>query len=142
MLWEIIKWEELLTEELKYRQDTLARCCKNTSLYTKEPVNSMLAEIWEVCEEKINANFNEVFKTAVKKHLKGSGLKMKEIDIIANLFSDTNFYDKEMQINSIRYNTMLLKNVCAEIQKHVNEKARLALYLGVMSGIVTIILLI
>jgi len=132
----------MLQSEIRYGKATLPECCRHISEHMKEPYKSSFMEVFrrmkENTGEKFEAVFGEIFRQCFSK------LPITEADKAQFLqfVSANSFAEEKMQLLAIEQSEEHLRHRAAELERENAEKCRMAVGLGVMSGLLLVIVLL
>ncbi len=122
----------------------MPECCSHIATHLAEPYKSCFLHIYERMREKSGMVFGQVFQEELSACLKEVPLTEGDKKIFFTLFSDSEngYGDKSMQIRAIEQNKELLQHVISRLEQENTEKCRMAVGLGVMSGLLLLVILI
>ncbi|MBR1771527.1 MAG: stage III sporulation protein AB [Lachnospiraceae bacterium] len=133
---------ELLLGEIRYGRSTLPECCGNVAAHMEEPYRSSLRAVCIDYGTGAAQTFAQIFGERMRTCLDQVPLQAAEKAIFFELFTEQGFQDSDMQIKSLeRGMTQLALCIRAE-EGELREKCRMAVGLGMMSGLLVVILLI
>lgn len=133
---------ELLMSEIRYGKATLPECCKELSMRVEEPFKDALEQIYHICQKEVRLSFQEVFSGEMKGVLERLPVKREDRELFLMPFCGQGFTDGQMQLRSIEQSLERLQD-CIRIQsEEQREKCRMAVGLGVMSGLLLIIIMV
>ena len=93
-------------------------------------------------QENTGVIFGEVFSEDMGACLQELPLTQEDKNNFLNIFSDKGFRDEGMQIRNIEQSKELMEHTIARLEKENNEKCRMAVGLGAMSGLLILIVLL
>ncbi len=132
---------ELLTGEIRYGCSTLPECCRHIAVRLQAPFDRAFAEIDARMQENTGVSFAEIFGECMEEPLKALPLKEEEREIFLRFVPKSGFPDGQMQLRAIEQSRKQLENTIEELEKENVEKCRMAVGLGVMSGLLIILVL-
>lgn len=134
--------QEMLISEIRYGRATLPECCNEIAGRVTEPYRGCFRVIYERMRENTGVVFGQVFREEMKPCLDKLPLAEADKSRFLSLFADCGFEDEKMQIRTIEQNKELLQHTITELERENKEKCRMAVGLGVMSGLLLVIILI
>lgn len=133
---------EMMISEIKYGKSTLPDCCRKLTGKTKEPFKSTFSQIHQSVKENSGEKFSEIYGEHMKKCVEKLSLKKVDQEIIVHLAEKGSFEDGEMQIRSIEQALDIIKSTVKQLEAEINEKSRMAVGLGAMSGLLLMLILL
>lgn len=133
---------ELIKSEISYSKATLPEACKNVGKKVHEPYQSSLTTVCEVMKKNKGLTFDVVWKQEMGKCLKKLPLKKKEIDIFLDFSTCSGFPDNKMQVKALEQYYHLLGQSVKTMEESIENKSKVVMSMGLISGIfLTIVLL-
>jgi len=133
---------EMLISEIRYGKATLPECCRQIAGRLPQPYNSCLEHIYKRMSENTGIMFAQVFREEMERCMKELPLVQADKKCFLDLFGENGFEDERMQIRSIEQCKELLESVSQRLERENAEKCRMAVGLGVMSGLLLVIILV
>lgn len=131
---------EMLMSEISYHKSTLPEACLRTALHMEEPYREKLIKLHELSNACGEVDFAAAWKQEMGECVAPLPLSAKEKELVLGFVSTEGLSDYHMQIRMIeQYRDMLEDNIKrreAEIQK----QGRMAMGLGVMSGLLLVVI--
>lgn len=134
--------QEMMISGIRYGRATLPECCNGIAECVGEPYSSCFGVIYERMRENTGEVFGQVFREEMKPCLDKLPLAEEDKNRFLAMFADQGFVDENMQIREIEQNKELLQQKTAELERENREKCRMAVGLGMMSGLLLVIVLI
>ncbi|MDE7354887.1 MAG: stage III sporulation protein AB [Acetatifactor sp.] len=132
---------ELLAGEIRYGCSTLPECCRRIAARLQTPFDSAFFKIDARMQENTGVSFAEVFRECMAEPLKALPLKEDDREIFLRFVPKNGFPDGQMQLRAIEQSRKQLENTIEELESENVEKCRMAVGLGVMSGLLIILVL-
>ncbi|MCM1045787.1 MAG: stage III sporulation protein AB [Candidatus Gastranaerophilales bacterium] len=133
---------DLLMSEVRYSRSTLPECCRHVAERTGEPFQSCLGEIYEEMRCNSGICFGEVFAEKMGRCLEGVPLTSQDRDIFLRFAAQSGFAEGDMQIQWMALSREQLARRVELLESELAGRSRIALSLGVMSGLLLVILLL
>lgn len=133
---------EMLMSEIRYGKSTLPECCRELSARVDEPFKGALGQIFQVCHKEAGVAFQEIFQEQMMWALEKMPLKREDREIFLAPFCGQGFLDGQMQLRSIEQSLVQIKDTIRIQSEEQREKCRMAVGLGVMSGLLLIIIMV
>lgn len=132
----------MLISEVRYGKTALPECCRNVGMQTKEPFKSAMLKVFEKMQENSGEGFQEVFCSHMERAMENTALEKEEKEEFLRFVKQGSFADGEMQIRGMEQSRDMLFALRERLEKLTEEKGRLAVGLGAMSGLLLIIVLL
>lgn len=132
----------MLISEIRYGKSTLPECCIHISRRLQEPYQSSFANIYNRMRENTGEDFSTIFMEEMKVCLGKLPVTGEERKIFLSLFSEEGFEENGMQIRTIEQSQELLRHIVERLEQENVEKCRMAVGLGIMSGMLLVIVLL
>lgn len=133
---------EVFISEIRYGRSALPECCKAVASKVEEPYRSGLLEVCEQFADNRENRFGEIFVYKMDKVLQLLPLKKSDKECFFSSFLAYGFWDGQMQIKNLEYSRGHLADVLQTQKQLQQEKSRLAVGLGVMSGLLLVIVMV
>lgn len=133
---------EMLMSEIRYGKATLPECCRELVSRVEEPFRGAFEQIYEETSKEERTSFQEVFGEQMQQAFEKLPLKKEDREVFLTPFCGQGFMDRQMQLQSIEQSLMQLKETIRIQSEEQREKCRLAVGLGVMSGLFLIIIMV
>ena len=134
--------QELLISEIRYGRATLPECCLQIAGRLPEPYRQYLIHIYDKMQENTGVIFGQVFSEYMGACLEELPVTGEDRKIFLTVFTEQGFQDEGMQIRSIEQSKELLEHTIEKLEAENNEKCRMAVGLGAMSGLLIVIVLL
>ena len=131
---------EQLKSQVRYGRSTLPECCFCLGERLEEPYRSAFLEIYEKTGENTGESFGEVSSEVLGRVLTAVILGKEEKDLFVSCFANPGFEDNEMQLRNVERIENELDRHLHVLMKESPSKCKLALCLGIMSGLLIVIL--
>ncbi len=132
---------ELLAGEVRYGRDTLPECCGHIARYLSPPYDGAFRKIGGRMEENTGFSFGEIFREELDSILKELPLKGVDRECFLDFTRQAGFADSQMQLRMIEQGVERLGAIECRLEKENGEKARMAVGLGAMGGLMLILIL-
>lgn len=132
---------ELLAGEVRYGRDTLPECCSHIARYLSPPYDDAFRKIGDRMTENTGISFGEVFREEMDGVLKELPLKDGDRECFLDFTRQAGFADSQMQLRAIEQGMERLDVTKERLEKENEEKARMAVGLGAMGGLLLILVL-
>ena len=133
---------EMLMSEIRYGKSTLPECCGEIATRVEEPFKDALWQIGRMCQKESGGVFQEVFRKRMTEAFEKTPLKQEDREIFLAPFCGQGFLDGQMQLKSIEQSLAQIKDTIRILSEEQREKCRMAVGLGVMSGLLLIIIMV
>lgn len=133
---------ELLMSEVRYSRSTLPECCRHVAERAGEPFGSCLREIYEEMRRNTGRGFGEVFEGEMRTCLAGLPLTSEDVEIFLRFAAQAGFAEGDMQIKWMEQSREQLAHTVETLESELAGRSRVALSIGVMSGLLLVILLL
>lgn len=142
MLRTMVAVLEMLMSEIRYGKSTLPECCREIATRVEEPFRGTLWQIGRDCQNESGVVFQEVFIKRMTETFEKTPLKREDRKIFLAPFYGQGFLDGQMQLRSIEQSLVQIKDTIRIQNEEQREKCRMAVGLGVMSGLLLIIIMV
>lgn len=138
----LVKLLEMFMSEISFGKATLAESCKAVARRMEEPYKGVLEQIyWEY-----SANQTDSFRVILVRYMSGLfdmlPLKEEEKECFYSAFGDQGFPDGQMQLKCMEQSRKRLEDMIALQSQELKEKSRMAMGLGVMSGLLLVVIML
>ena len=133
---------EILEGEVRYGRCVLAQCCFQVAKRVEEPFRQSFMQIYERMLQNRGESFEEICECGLKEGLKHVVAKTEDKEIFIQCFSKAGFQEDILQLRMIEQGKKQLADRLCAIEQAVAAKCKLAVGMGVMSGLLLIILLL
>lgn len=133
---------EMLMSEIRYGKATLPECCRELISRVEEPFQGAFGQIYEEACREERTSFQAIFEEKMQQALEGLPLKKEDREVFLAPFCGQGFMDGQMQLRSIEQSLVQLKDTIRIQSEDQREKCRMAVGLGVMSGLLLIIVMV
>lgn len=132
---------DLLASQVRYGRATLPECCQNVAAQLSPPFDNAFRTVAARMQENTGASFAQVFREHLVKRLEEMPLTPADREIFFQFISETGFSDGQMQLRVMEQSGEQLAGTAGRLEKESTEKCRMALGLGIMSGLLLILVL-
>lgn len=133
---------EMLEGEIRYGRYVLSECCLKLAERVGEPFKESFRQIYERMLQNTGESFGEICESCLPAKMKDVVAKPEDKEVFIQCFSRTGFQEDILQLRIIEQGKEQLTSRLREVEKESIPKCKLALGMGVMSGLLLIILLI
>lgn len=133
---------EILAGEIRYGRCVLAQCCLQVAKRTQEPFRQSFMQVYERMLQNGGESFEEICEGGLKEGLKDIAAKAEDKEIFIQCFSKAGFQEDILQLRMIEQGKRQLEDRLCVMEGEAASKYKLALGMGVMSGLLLIILLL
>lgn len=134
--------QELLISEIRYGRSTLPECCRQIAGRIPNPYKEYLIHVYNKMQENTGVIFGQVFNEYMESCLWELPITKEDRKNFLSVFAEQGFQDEGMQIRSIEQSKELLEHTIERLEAENNEKCRMAVGLGAMSGLLILIVLL
>ena len=142
VLREFCRILEILEGEIRYGRCMLAQCCLQVANRTKEPFRQSFLKVYESMLHNRGESFEEICEVCLKDGLKDIVANAEDKEIFIQCFTGASFQEDILQLRMIEQGKNRLADRLCEVEGEAATKYKLALGMGVMSGLLLIILLL
>lgn len=132
---------EVLMSEIRYGKSTLPECCRELAKRLEEPYKRMFQTVYQEYEAGEESSFQTLFCKTMEEGLSQVALKKEDRDTFLKPFREQGFQDGQMQLKSLEQGYGQIVDVIRQLEGENREKCRMAVGLGVMSGLLLMIIL-
>lgn len=133
---------EMFMSEIRYGKATLPECCRQVGTKVENPYKDALLTIQKEAEKRSGRSFYEIWMEVMESALKEVPVTKQEKSIFLEFCSCSNHTDNQMQIRALEQNRDMLNNYIECREDNLEKQGRLAMGLGVMSGLLISVILI
>lgn len=133
---------ELLMGEIRYSRSTLPECCRHVAERAGEPFGSCLKEIYDEMRQNTGRGFGEVFVEKMRVCLDKLPITPEDTELFLRFAAQSGFAEGDMQIKWMEQSRDQLAHTVETLEAELAGKSRVALSMGVMSGLLLVILLL
>ena len=133
---------EILEGEIRYGRCVLAQCCLQVAKRTREPFRQSFLQVYERMLQNSGESFEEICVNCLKDGLKDVEANAEDKEIFIQCFSKAGFQEDILQLRMIEQGKNRLAQRLCTVEGEAAAKYKLALGMGVMSGLLLIILLL
>lgn len=133
---------EMLKQEIAYSRIPFSEACNQIAKRVKEPYKEFLNSVYVRMLKHRGENIRTVWDESVQILLKNSYLPKNSIEYLKEVVDGLGFIDSEMQLQKITFQMEQIESEILRRKKHQENKSRVYLSIGIMSGILGIIIFI
>ncbi len=133
---------EMLKQEIAYSRIPFSEACNQIAKRVKEPYKEFLNSIHLRMISHKGENIRTVWNDGVQILQKNSYLPKNSAEYLAEVVDGLGFMDSEMQLQKITFQMEQIESEIRRRKKHQENKSRVYLSIGIMSGIMGIIIFI
>ncbi len=133
---------EIMMSEVRYSKATLPECCMKLSRRLEEPYKQALTKVFEEMGRNEGEGFGTIFQKHMKECLERLPLKAEEKNLFLQFAGGFGFEEARMQLSSMEQLKERLDALTKRLESEVAEKSRMAMGLGIMSGLLLVIILL
>lgn len=133
---------ELFEGEIRYGRSLLAECCYLLAGRMEQPYRNCFLQIYEKMQENEGESFRKICEGCLRSGLKEVEAKEEDKDLFIQCFSEAGFQEDVLQMRMIEQGKKRLSDRLCRVEGESVSKCKLALGMGVMSGLLLIILLL
>ncbi len=133
---------EYFEAEIRFGRAVLSECCLKLADRTQEPFRSSFYDIYDKFYENSGESFGDICRESLENGLKNLVVKKEDKEVFINCFSSGGYEENLLQIRLIEQAREELADRLALAEQENASKYKLALGMGVMSGLLLIILLV
>lgn len=132
---------DLFTSQVRYGRAMLPECCHNVAAQLEPPLDQVFQTVASRMQENTGASFARVFREQLTERLEEMPLTPDDREIFFQFISETGYLDGQMQLRVMEQSGEQLAGTAGRLEKESSEKCRMALGLGIMSGLLLILVL-
>ncbi len=133
---------EMLMSEVRYGSSTLPECCGQAGRQTGGELGEVLAEVADIMRANTGESFGVIFCGRMEEAMKRLPLKREDRERFLKFARTDSFAEGAMQLRWMEQSREQLMRTAEALEERTQEQSRLAVGLGVMSGLLLIIILI
>ncbi len=133
---------EMMMSQVRYHKATLPECCLLISPRMPSPYREALRSVYEEAADVDGGEFGPIFSEKMKECLERTPLGREEKELFLQFASCCGYQDAGMQLRSMEQYREQVDALAARLEGELRPKSRMAMGLGVMSGILLVILLL
>lgn len=144
-LWHLRSMQQILEmfmSEIRYGKATLPECCRQVGSRVENPYKDALLSIHREAEKQNGSSFYDIWRACMEETLKEAPVTKQEKEIFIEFCSCSNHTDNQMQIRTLEQYRDMLVNYIKCREDNLDKQGRLAMGLGVMSGLLIAVILI
>lgn len=132
---------DLLASQVRYGRATLPECCQNVAVQLEPHFDQAFRNVAARMQENTGVSFAQVFREQLTERLGEMPLTLDDREIFFQFVSETGYTDGQMQLRVMEQSGEQLADTAERLEKESAEKCRMALGLGIMSGLLLILVL-
>lgn len=133
---------EMLRGEICFSKAALPEACRLIGRRAKEPYRETLFAICDKMGENRGVSFDVVWKEEMERCLERLPIDREEKELVLNFFSCSGFADRRMQERAVEQQCGLLQQAVKKQEEAIENKSKVVMSMGLISGIfLTIVLL-
>lgn len=133
---------ELLCSEIRYGRETLPECCRRAAERLPLEYAAAFRDIGIRMNENTGEHFADIFAREVGAVLEQLPLASEDKKEFLRFTETGSYADGEMQLRVIEQSREQLQKRGAALERESTDKCRMAVSLGVMSGLLILLLLV
>lgn len=133
---------ELLISLLQYGKSTLPECCCQLAGQVEEPYSQAFRQVSRELEDNRGSSFSEVYGRIMEEALQELPVRERDRQLFLQCILEQGSGDSEARVRLIRRQQELLKERISRLETESREKARMAVGLGTLGGLLLIIILL
>lgn len=133
---------EILEGEIRYGRCVLAQCCLQVAKRTQDPFRKSFLQVYEKMQQNEGESFGEICESCLRAGLKDVVAKTEDKELFIQCFARVGFQEDVLQLRMIEQGKKQLEDKLCMVEGEAASKYKLALGMGVMSGLLLIILLL
>lgn len=138
MIWIL----ESLSAEIRYMRASLPECCRKLSKEAPEPYAQAFGKCLADFQKNTGRQICEICAEALSDCMDGLPVHRQERELFLGAFAVEKASDEESRCRSIEGAVEALKRIAVRLEQEKPEKSKMAVGLGVMSGMLLVILLL
>lgn len=131
----IVQMLSMMESEIVYSKVTFAEACSTVSRRVKEPYQGFLRSVYERVQAFSGEGLLPIWCGELAKIEKELPLKQEEMTLLEGVVEEQGFIDGEMQIKKMTFQMEQVQDKIQMLKSKEENKSRIYLYLGIMSGI-------
>ena len=127
--------------EIRYNNSSLPECCRQIGRQREGRMGEICTEVYREYAET-EGGFLEIAAESFRRQLQTLPLKKEDIEEFLRFAGKEGYTDETMQIKSIELSRQRLEHTADMQQREIEQKCRLSVGLGAMSGLLLLLILI
>lgn len=132
---------DLWESEVRYGKATLGECCQRMEKQLSEPFRSCFQRLNQRLQHTGGESCGKIVQRTLREGMEGLPLKAEDKEAFLQFVPESGYMDGQMQLLAIQRSRTLLEHTIDRLEKENTEKCRMAVGLGVMSGMLLILVL-
>lgn len=128
--------------EIRYGKSTLPECCRVLAGRLEEPYRGAFSRMYQEYANGAGAPFLEIFIRQMERIFTALPLQKEDREVFLSPFRSQGFQDGQMQVKSLEQSLLQLQDIIRMQNEELHGKCRMAVGLGVMSGLLLIIIMV
>lgn len=141
-LYEMKRMYELFGSQIAYSLADFPELCRMSESYMKPPFSSLLHAVYERAEENTGTACPLIWEEEVERYFPEFGLKKEDKILLLEFARSFGYADRALMEQEIQNRIGALLQVIQDIEKHMAEREKMIVSLGMMGGLLLVILLI
>lgn len=133
---------EMLKQEIAYSRIPFSEACNQIARRVKEPYKEFLTSIHVRMVNHKGETIRTVWKDSIQMLQKAIYLPRNTLEYLEEVVDESGFMDGQMQLQKITFQIERIENEIQKRRKHQENKSRIYLSIGIMSGILGTIIFI
>lgn len=133
---------ELFEAEIRYGKCLLAECCLKLSEKLEEPYRTIFREIYQKNMEYSGESFGDICRRSMESGMKDVVVKAGDKELLVSCFEKSGYEEDTLQLRIIEQAKKQLEQRLECVSRENLPKYRVAIGMGMMSGLLLVILLI
>ncbi len=133
---------ELFEAEIRYGRCLLSECCLRLAEKVEVPYKNMFLEIYQKSMADTGEGFGDICRQSMECGLKEVVAKTEDKELLISCFAKSGYEEDILQLRVIEQTKNQLKQRLDYVSRDNMSKYRVALGMGIMSGLLLVILLI
>lgn len=133
---------EMLIGQIRFGRSTLGECCFQLAERVEEPYRSSFFAVYEAACSNQGESFGMLCQARLEADLEKLVVDKADKELFISCFSQRGYEEGRIQIRMIEQTKEELEERLHMLSQENNSKCKLALSLGMMSGLLLIILLV
>lgn len=133
---------EMLISEVRYGKATLPEGCRSAGRQAGPPFSVPLQKIYEKMQENTGDAFGDIFCSCMKEAMETMPLTKQDREIFLRFAANNSFAEEAMQVKWMEQSRDMLDRTILLLEEKMEDKCRIAVGLGAMSGLLLIIILL
>lgn len=138
----LVRLLEMFMSEISFGKSTLAESCREIAQRMEEPYKSVLEQIYREYSVRRTDSFQMILEQYMRDLFNKLPLKEEEKTCFCSAFSGQGFLDGQMQLKCMEQSRKRLEDMVVIQSQELKEKSRMAMGLGVMSGLLLVVIML